>query len=98
MPILATIASKAFPPFHNSDSIAEASCRAETTIALSVTRPVGYDFSFDLQLRAKVVVVFFHDGLVFSVKWFIHIEIQFSLFDKKTSLTNRFHKQTKKTL
>jgi hypothetical protein len=48
---LATIASKAFPFFHNSDLIAEASCRAETTIALSVTRPGATIFSFDLQLK-----------------------------------------------
>jgi hypothetical protein len=47
---VATIASKAFF-FHNSYLIAEASCRAETTIALSVTRPVGATIFFDLQLR-----------------------------------------------
>jgi hypothetical protein len=39
---VATIASNALPPFRNIDiPISEASSRAETTIAFSVTNPVG---------------------------------------------------------
>jgi hypothetical protein len=93
MPICGDHRVKAFPPFHDSYSIAEASCRAETTIALSVTRPVAtLIFSLTTEKCLKVVV-FFHEGLVFSVK-ISHIEIMFIFI--KASLTNRFINGLKK--
>jgi hypothetical protein len=52
----------------NSDSIAEASCRAETTIALSVTRPVGATiFSFDLQLKTASE----SSSIIFMRVWYL---------------------------
>jgi hypothetical protein len=83
MPFCGDHRVKGISPFHNSYSIAEA-CRAETTIALSVTRPVGATiFSFDLQLKTaseSSSIIFMR--VWYLALWFIHIEVQFSLFYK----------------